>query len=315
MARLLLLLSFLLIRFFSYSQRIDSLHTNEEVLAFVRSIDKTGGKFFISAPKPDWGYAYDSNGFRQHQVVPYQKADLDNNGTTDLLLNGFYDYYEGNSTCSRRSLAILSFGADSFRIKQLIPGDHDPIFFAARCISVNNEWCLEGFEIKYEKNGTTYESRLIESTDTLVYAFDEFIEAKPTKNYQIEQINYNFLPGMGAWPPYDLTIHGDTAYWSPEIDFDRDGNILPDSIFVTQLDPLTFSRIYGLLHHIDLSRVKDRYAVRWTCDATGHLSIQYDHGTKKEIIDYGLIGTHALAALQDIFRNLRATQHWTGAPN
>jgi hypothetical protein len=65
-----------------------------------------------------------------------------------------------------------------------------------------------------------------------------------------------------------------------------------------------------VLKQIGFERLKKSYAVRWTDDQTGTLTITYNNGKIKKISDYGMRGTHGLRYLYGLLISLRTNQNW-----
>ena len=59
------------------------------------------------------------------------------------------------------------------------------------------------------------------------------------------------------------------------------------------------------IKYLKTETLKDKYSVNWTDDKTGYLTIYYTDGDKKEIEDYGMVGTFGLSILFDFLYELR----------
>lgn len=268
------------------AQRIDSLRTDEQVEAFVNEMHKSSGGDTISiiphhvvSSLPDYPARLAAFG-----SIPYQKADFDGNGWTDLLFNGFEYFGVGHSQW--KVLVILSFGNDSFQIKELTQRHFG--VYAAKLVYRNGQACINMLSVREMEKIST---RL----DTLVYRCGDFIEWKPPTKHHIESIHFN-ITGNLVFEGMELTITGDR---------------LSDGTLVARLDTATRNRINDLLKYIDFPRLKEHYEVDWTDAIGAALEITYDHGKKKVIYDRGMIGTYGLTALEDCLFQLRYTQQWT----
>ena len=81
-------------------------------------------------------------------------------------------------------------------------------------------------------------------------------------------------------------------------------------VFRTVVTDNSYSNIIDLLNYIDFPNLKNNYAVSWTDDQRCTLTITYNNGQKKEIRDYGLIGTYGLDRVYQLFFDLRFNQKW-----
>jgi hypothetical protein len=293
-----------------FCQNIDSLRTKEEVLSFVRKLNPIYSNVYIDPPKPVFGLDDYQARIKSFGSFAYEKADFDGNGLTDLLFNGYVDDYEGNKECKRFAFVVLSFGKDSFQIKELTQG-HFIQFFAARKIPIEGNNCIVTLNVEGEfiDDSKVYVYHNI--TDTLNYVAGEFIERCAPNKDTIDKIEFCAFGGLGFFAGIKLSItdtfcimESGTSLQKPHSTIDSGG------IFQTTLDWATHAKILGLLQNIDFTHLKDDYQVSWSDDLFGLLKITYNKNKVKVIKDYGLIGTYGLAALQNVLIELRDSQHW-----
>jgi len=218
MRRILLPVVVLIFSSPAFSQKIDSLRTDAEVEAFLKSLPEDYRNVHIT-PAGEGAEKNDLAPIKEFEAKAYEKADFDHNGYTDLLFNG----YMYNSP---RSFVVMSYGKDSFQVKNLSMS-HYPDLFAAKILILDRQ---------------------------------------------------------------------------PRID--------SGGFFAARMDPAQMGRINGILNYINFPRMDRYYAVSWTDDIEGGLIIYYDDDKKKEVHDYGMIGTYGLAALQRAFFELARTQQW-----
>jgi len=300
---MLLLFLFFISGSLAFSQKIDSLKTDGEVLDFVRSIDSVHKNVFIVRPKPVSDEDFYNEQGKKNRIVAWQKADFDNNGRIDLLFNGFFDGYAGNHFCTIISFVVLAYGTDSFQIKEL----NKEIFshyFSATGLVINGRNYIKVIDYVSTRTADT----LVKKTDTLMYAFDNFIEKSEPRDYNIEKIEFCAFGGGPFFETRKLAITQDSIIML-KLKFPKDGNFFVET-FRCKMDSTTGSNIYGILKQIDFPHLKENYAVGWTDDIVGDLKITYNKGKIKKITDYGLIGTYGLAALQEIFIDMEKDQHW-----
>jgi hypothetical protein len=210
MARfLVLLLSFLPNTF--YAQSIEAINSNEEALAFLKKVNPG-----FEEKKPDAEYKH-----RRDSIFPilrrvnyYEKADFDNNGYTDLLFNGCSWCIDAYVYGASLPLVILSFGNDSFRIKDISCRKYR-IYLAARTVQTGGRPMIEIAHKGYESKSIGGRTHPIERVDTLSYAFDEFIENTRPTHHTIKNISFSRLCFGSVLPDscsFTLSLSRDTAW-------------------------------------------------------------------------------------------------------
>lgn len=275
------------------ANKIGDLKTDEDVNNFIsKYIMELKG--FEVAPMKMLYYEISEQQFADSLgVKPWQKADFDNNGLSDLLVYGFWggDPY---------LIAVIDEGKE-FVFRSLNRGFGDEYFpviktFDDRDFLILNRGCKFYRDCKIK----------IISTDTLIYKFGDFIEPnfKPSV-YKIKKIEYSTTMCFGTCPVFELEINSDrTAKYNAIQYNDEEGK------FKTILDTARFNSIVSLLNYIDFPNLKDDYSVNWTDDQSCTLTITYDNGHKKSISDYGEIGTYGLQIIYKELFALRGNQKW-----
>jgi hypothetical protein len=307
----LVLLLGLLDTSFVISQNIADLDTDEKTLVFVRKLNNYYyQKAFINPPKKVFGLRDYKARIKKFGAFSYEKADFDSNGVTDLLFNGYYDDYEGNKDCRRISFVVLSYGNNSFKVKELT---HGPFieFFTAKKITINGHDCIVTLKTEGEfKAPKSYILR--DKVDTLNCIDEEFIERVSPNTDTINQIEFCVFGGLGSFATLRLSITDTNTIMESEPTLrERKSAIDSGGVFQTKIESAVYSKITGLLKHIDFSHLDDQYRVKWSDDLFGSLKITYNGNKVKTIRDYGLIGTYGLAALQNQLIELRNSQHWS----
>jgi hypothetical protein len=302
MRRILLPVVVLIFSSPAFSQKIDSLRTDAEVEAFLNSLPEDYRNVHIT-PAGEGAEKNDLAPIKEFEAKAYEKADFDHNGYTDLLFNG----YMYNSP---RSFVVMSYGKDSFQVKNLSMS-HYPDLFAAKMLILDRQPCIQAvlWEPRWDSiRQITYYNR---KTDTLVCVFNEFMEKATPGKYAVHQINYCAWGGVPVFAGLEITIVGDSVFLhtgaSPGRQLSRIDSI---GFFAARMDTAQMGRINGILNYINFPRLDRYYAVSWTDDIEGGLIIYYDDDKKKEVHDYGMIGTYGLAALQRAFFELARTQQW-----
>ncbi|MGZ4055466.1 MAG: DUF6438 domain-containing protein [Bacteroidia bacterium] len=279
------MLFFLLTVKLSVANDIDKLKTNEDVQNFLRQKVDTAWKkydFFEVAGQKDTS-AYGKGKFF--------KLDLDNNGLTDLIVNGKYFFAvtdNGNGHYDSHFIDRGTFMLDKHTLKNIVYKDKTPLLL----ICSFSEYSLGKFDNSI--------------TDTLALKFGEFYEYNPTPdNFKIEDIIFSTSPCYGTCPIFELTIKADrTAKYDAQEYNDKKGK------FKTTLDSTSYDKLVQTINYIKLTSLKNKYSVNWTDDQTATLEVKFNNGQIKKITDYGEIGTFGLEHLYDQLFALRKTQKW-----
>ena len=292
----------------STAQEIDRIDTDSAALSFVKKQSDQNGTVHLSAPKPLLSSSLDSLYTRLYNIKCFEKADFDNNGFTDLLFNGYLDTHFDNLHCERISLVILSFGRDSFQVKNISGEDHRAFSAGMLINSGDRPAGIHMVQANFEwarKENLFYIS---EKKDTLGYAYDHFIENIDPSSHIIEKIKFSFSPGLILeWKFYTMTFTADTAWLESEV-FQED-KICTRKYFM-RVNTALWQRLTGLLNQINFPRLKDNYSINQTCNSTGYLFVKYDNAQMKSVKDYGLSGTYGLKAIQELLMETEASPLW-----
>lgn len=273
-----LLLLVIILQFASISaQRIDSLRTEDQVVAFINSVFKEEGTKIIAHSslqlRSPLNPQQRRNEITRFGSVAYELADFDNNGYTDLLFNGFYESSFSSGSCNWITMVVLSFGNDSVVVRKLTNRTFTD-FFVAKVIRIDGHAYIKTLDIEGE---------------------------------------HSTFGGLGLEGGYVLIIWDDSV----RLDKEQSASLKPSTaidtggVFLARLDTATCSKLYGLLKYIDIPHLKQRYHVRWTDDITGYLGIYYNGGRFKKVEDYGQIGTYGLSALEELLNELLTSQYWS----
>ena len=229
---------------------------------------------------------------------PYIKADLDNNGYTDILM-----MCEDNDI-----ICILDSGNNHFFINRLTHRIHEDCLFPLVSMPNNENGTsivLTGFK-EYDRYDTSTRTRRIIEQKKLVYKFGDFIEynAIPESN-KIEKIEFTTTPCFGSCPVFSITIYADRTASYNAIEYNH-----PDGKFKGTIRQANYDELVDLLNYIRFPSLKDNYAVGWTDDQACTLTITYNNGEVKKIHDYGLVGTYGLSRIYHMLFQLRTNQKW-----
>ena len=300
---LVLLLS---LHFSAQGQQIDSLRTNEQVLAFLKG--KTGyGKdtsLSFTPSRNNETLNHLSNRAKAFKQPPFAKADFDNNGYTDLLFNGYLLPYD-----QQISLVVMNMGMgmDSFVVKDLTPiRSH---YFAGKLLVIHNKPYIEALDV-YEGYNSIQQADLIERYDTLECQYGEFIERTTPARYTLGQLSYACCIGWGA-PELSLTICGDSALVIREaIFYPKSMAIDSGGAFVARLPEETKAQLTGLISHIPIPQLKEEYRAAGSCHTRNYLKFVYNNRQVKMTTNCGVGVPYSVEALEDLLWHLCSTLSW-----
>lgn len=268
----LLLCIYMVICSNGYSNKIDSLLTNEDVSKFLTDN-------FSDGPLTSISYTSD--------VTVFFKSDIDNNGLTDLLLK--------TDIC----IAILDKGKGQYSLRHIFARERENYDLITVLHVKGNHLVVV--------RGLFYEAHIRDDKrwqdDTLIYKFGDFIEYNahpPTED--IEEINFK-LGGGYPGRVWDLKI--DAGGW---VTLEKDYGA---RIFAGEIDSIAFNTMKQTINYIDLpvliareTRKKPMPSTLSTSEETFTLEIKFRNGQTTKIYDYGGIGTYGLKNLYKQFFNI-----------
>jgi hypothetical protein len=281
---------------------IDSIQTAKQIEDLLPKIDANYTGFLVNQEMKfkDWRYQERSNTLG---VKPWQKMDFDKNGLMDMVVIGRLEKFGGHTV-----LCILDKGKDRYEIKHLPATDE---FFACSfpVLEAKNGQNLIHYYTQKGGRGRKHKPEKVQ----LVYRYGDFIEYTNAKTqHKIEKIEYEALFGcFGSCPVFDIAIqHDKSVIWYALNRYDIKNTAFQGK-YKTTVSDAQYKEMSDLLNYIDLEKLKDKYAVRWTDDQTATLIITYDNGKVKSIQDYGMRGTFGLSRLYELMRSLRENSQWT----
>lgn len=277
-----------------FANKIDDLNTDEDVENFMHKHDKKFKDFYVASIKTLYYDTIQQKIADSLGVHPWQKVDFDKNGITDMLVYGMWD--------SRNYLiAVIDEGKD-FVFRSLNRGFFDNVYFPVVTTIDKQVFLVLNKGCEFCRNN----ERKIISTDTLIYKYGDFIEPNfKSSTYKIEKVEFSTTMCFGTCPVFELEINSDrTSKYNATQYNDKTGK------FKTTIDTANFNLIISLLNYIDFPNLKDDYSVNWTDDQSCTLTILYDNGKTKKILDYGEIGTNGLRIIYNKLFALRKNQKW-----
>jgi|GEM_PF-458928 len=270
-----------------YANKIDKLTTKNEVERFVKSninSDIRVGTIF-------WDSVSFKTRFDDFGTNTFYKLDIDNNGLTDLVIDG------------NTQLVILDKGNSKYKTFSFNAFYSNHYQYAGKIKVLDGHLALlyKVYDINLRREG---ESLL--RIDTLIYKFDELIEytANP-EQHRIHQISLSTLPCFGSCPVFDLEIDEDgTLFYSPTSYTDATGS------FIGKINKAHYTHLVEMLNYLRFARLQDEYSLPVTDLPTAILKVIYDDNHVKVINDYGEAGTRGLSAVYDIIEEIRRNHSW-----
>lgn len=257
---------------------------------------------------------------RLHINYSWQKADIDNNGYTDLLATGTNKTYgnwnydplmEVEYSKDFNAFVLMNFGYGKTKLYDLTDGRY--LSLAPR-IEYDS---LQPFVTVYTPKiiSVVEWHRREETKSKLTFKYGNFIEYNPEpKEYDIEKIEYLTMGCMGMCPVFSIDINkdGNAAFVARDYNYTlpwQKGELL-NGTYKTTIKDEDFKELINILDYTDFPKLKNEYHVPWTCDDTGVIKITYNGGKTKTIVDYGAKGIYGLRIIHKMLSDLRINQQW-----
>lgn len=255
--------------------KIDSLNSLTDVENFIKLYDTSLTK---------QNYRLEMLKDSTQLIQPYCKGDFDNNGYTDLFVAG--KYYYGRMY----AYAFMNYGNDSINYFRL---DESGIDVIPKVIRKNNQ------DFLVIKRGAKSDF----SIDTLIYKYDNFINYnRNPKKYKIEKIAFN---GFDIRGEYDIIIdkNRDTSF--------KLSKGIYDTLYYYKADrkilPKEYNELIELLNYMDFPSLDKTYHERSSTHIICELTITYNNGKTKFILDFGMENNYSLKALYSKMEDLKNT--------
>lgn len=273
MKTIIILSLFLFSTHLAHANAIDSLKTIKDVEHFLEKLDKSWKDYPVFEKATKNNSRFGKNKFF--------KIDLDNNGSTDLVINGKY------------LIAVTAY---------------DNGKYVVRFINRANRYTLTSIKYSGTSPLLVMKDEYSEGTSvTLIFKFGDFIEFNPAPaDLKIEKINFSTTGCYGTCPVFDLSVNAYRTAFFNAISY----NDKKEGKFTVTIDTAAYNNLIATINYMKLTSLKDNYFVGWTDDQTALLEITYNNGQTKKIRDYGEVGTFGLANLYKQLFALRETQKW-----
>lgn len=281
-----ILLLLLLAAQLAAANAIDALKTVEDVQQFlVKKVHKKWKGWTLIAEVPGDTATYGKGRFF--------KMDINNDGLTDLVVNGMYLMAVTDRGKGRYGIHIIddgSFMQEAYSLTDIVATGNGPLF-------VIKEKDLSN----YKKTTDT-----LGRTDTLIFKFGSFVEynARP-EDLQVLRIDFSTTACFGTCPVFELSVDaGGSATYNALQYNDREGK------FTGTIEQAAYDKLLQTICYLNLPSLNDDYSVNWTDDQAVTLTVTFGNGQTKTIQDYGAIGTFGLKNLYSQLFALRLTQQW-----
>lgn len=244
-------------------------------------------------------YGANSNIADSLKVDQIRIADLNHDGVNDLFAMGF-------ATTKKRETEFEDVIIAVSDRKRLIRVDAKNYFFTnwfvrapiyPRIIEIDN---LDYLFIQYKLDNDGCEEIEGEFQSETLYVKNNFLIPKDKYiNSDFSSVTLKTTPCYGTCPVFELTINKDGAASFNGINHTKTRGSVN---LKAEKEDVEF--LNEILKVIDFERLKSNYAVCWTDDQTGHLTVSFTDGSSYEIEDYGLAGTHRLTLLYNYLYDL-----------
>ncbi|WP_157962302.1 DUF6438 domain-containing protein [Winogradskyella aurantiaca] len=285
--RILVLSLYILASTASQCSTIDKLQTTEEVVEFIHSNtnDFKADNLELSIKSTDQlAQELACNGiFKEWDIKNWEKADLNNDGKTDLLVLG--EWYGAHP------LIVLDKGQDTYEFIRLSNNSFEycELF---KPISVKNTTLIKAY-VPINSQETLIPGAEKFRIDTLSFFNNTLVKYNPSpKTEAISSIHLKTSACYGNCPEFVLELFPDDR-----VEFNGLENTPVLGMHSYKATSGTFKEISELLNYMDVKHLKSGYQVNWTDDQTAYLTIRFADGSTKTIMDYGLQGTPGLKAV------------------
>lgn len=275
---------------------IDALKTDTDVCRFMISIDsvlhqraKEGAHFGLLSA----GDLSDPIARKLH-IRSWEKADLNGDGRTDLVVQGTYVSY-----------AVIDKGNNTFKVIDLKLMLAAPLL---KPIHIKRKAYLLAYHKvpSYDQKSSNFKD--IKLIDTLVYQYGFFTELnRHPGTMDLASVTFSISGcALGQCPNLKITVKLDgiakyvAGTWNP-----RQG------IFTTTLSGQDLQQVLGFINYMNVKQMLNSYMTPGVMDGGGWaLSVTFKNGYTKNITDFNEGGTFGLESVYDLFMGMRDQAHW-----
>jgi Domain of unknown function (DUF6438) len=303
MKHLILLFFLLALTKSAFPNKIDSLKTDKDVSSFIISLDtmfrqKNTPLLVVKSTNQILSDKGCGKLAKKIGVKNWVKTDFNNDKLTDLLAVCYWgDRY--------LTVIVIDKGHNQFQLTILNYSDSEKYEFS-KTIHTNAGQLVLFYTNKSILDDDEYIGTKHPTSDTLVYKFGHFVELNKSKtNYKIDSILFHSGKCYGSCPNFTIKLNRnrDAVYIAGDYSSKM-------GTFKSQITAIELNEIENIIAYIHVKKLKNRYSVNWTDDATCTLTVKFSDGTVKQISDYGERGTFGLKAIYSIFFTLTSNQDW-----
>jgi hypothetical protein len=280
--KILFAFAFILVCTWCKGNAIDSLKTDDDVRAFLQGRTSHRDDYDILANcKPAAN--------EKLSTVKYLKIDLNSDGLTDMIVNGYYLF------------AVIDDGKGRFKTEFIDRGAFYQYQYALADV-YDRSGRPKVIVRKLPQHG---EGEIKSHYDTLVMGYNGFVEYNTIAENDIAEISLSTSGCFGECPIFELAVGSDGTAVFNAIEYnDHKGKLQ------CEIDTASLGKLFRLANYIHPKSLNDSYSINWTDDQTATLTITFNDGSIKTIKDYGMIGTFGLERLYNLIFRLRGSQSW-----
>jgi len=225
----------------------------------------------------------------------FYKADINNDGRTDLIIDGKY------------SLVVIDTG-NSYVI-HFIDGNGAPRYFFKEAIELpDRSTALLFRHTRMVVDGSRF--KVVSGIDTLVYKFGCIVEYNEHTPYiSIRKVVfYEQAACFGYCTDFKIEVNKNKECIYNVIKSQE----FRDSVgkYFCTINSNQANNLMSLLTYLDVSSLKSNYNSGASDNSTVTLTVYFDDGSEKTIDDYGLRGTMGLRSVYGKFFELQKSKEW-----
>jgi hypothetical protein len=250
---------------YAFANKIDDLKTDADVAKFVTSLaypDRDGGlrDLVLKSTEQIIKDKYCAGVAESWGIKNWEKADLNNDGRTDLLVNMHYINYG--------VFAIIDKSNRKFLVDYIGYSDFEHCELAKTIKSAYGQLVL--FHTQTSTRNIDGKTQMFPEADTLIYKFDDFIELnKKPSTAKIASVKFHSGTCYGTCPDFQIKIDskGNGSYQGNIYD-KRKGR------YNTTIKSADLKYLFELLAYIDVKKLKNNYAIGSTDASTCWLTVK-----------------------------------------
>ena len=281
----------------SQCDSLDQISSTKEVEAFIVATNKTyeqDSKRISIKSTEQLSEELNCDGiFKSWDIKSWEKADLNNDGRTDLLV--LAEWYGPHPLIildqGNQNYEYFNLNNNTFEYCELYkPFEYKGLTLIKAHVPINSRESLIPGEEKFR-------------IDTLTF-YDNYLvkyNPNPSEN-NISSIQLRTSACFGLCPEFELELLPDDM-----VKFNGIANTPTKGKSSFKAAEGSFNKISGLLNYMQVKTLNSRYDVNWTDDQTAYLTVNFADGSRKNIQDYGLQGTSGLKAVyQELFKIMKS---------